>query len=781
MSTNITIIVVLGSRKAGEQLVTSHNSALNSTENGTLFQGGRAAQSNIQLLPGYSPKRRFLLHTFETRETLVHIERKVTADIQRVGAVNSNIGGIVFMCNGKYSDPAAFPFHDDTRFLGLKGKSLVEKLMVILLRPNLAPLPHFLDLSRRGMRIVDISEPRVVLPRLLTWVADGVNARRIEIPGIYSKAAQSARRSSHRAVILLAGQTQHGKSKTMNRLIGQEVLNVGKHRTLGSTTEARLSFIVIQRVEVHNISKELLSEITVAFDDTPGFENTTFEDRELNASLLRIYKIKHFQDTYPNVILLVAAWESIALDAHNEPAHFTSAIGKTIYALHRSNLVDDHCANIVVTVTKSLSSFHQFDDYKTLQEKYAQWRIEAGRRRGIITDLQRKMFPRSSPWEIVFIENGGGSDMRAKFPVLPDGLLSHQNLYDAIHTTIKRPGSDGSLDLVGIQALQVLTGAASLGSFAEAKTQVLVGGWKQEVVKLEEITRKLPDSPRQVIQNLASTYFGVTYNNALRTFGWTNILTKQQIIPQSVHEKHPKVFHKISIPFTRGESESHPTKDGLRSHYSSDWAFRAALSQNSQCWIDHCKTQTVEASDLKLSREMQNLIQRLPPWSPEYQHKYGQFFTNYGTHVVTRLVLGGTVRVIIDGQGVMIFRDGGASVAGELAAHLAEDFPPSASSVWWRETRDKWIQALEGEPVFCPDHELTTYKPIYELHGLTPDQRIYLERAYGAYMANTKTSDRTVFRAAPDSPLQRDVNLAEAAKLLLDAVTHALYRFQQGR
>jgi hypothetical protein len=220
----------------------------------------------------------------------------------------------------------------------------------------------------------------------------------------------------------------------------------------------------------------LSSDITVAFDDTAGLEQTTFEDRELPTSLLHTYKLRHFADIYPNVILLVVAWDSIKLDpqAHNGPAHFTTAIGKTIYDLHRANLVDEKRANIVVVVTKSLSSLSQSYDHKPTKEKRGEWRTEEGRRRGIITDLQRRMFPRSSPWEIVFIENGGGKDMSAKLPVLPDGLLSHQNLYDAICNIIKRPSSDGSLDLVGIQALQVLTGAGPLGSLSEARTEVLV-------------------------------------------------------------------------------------------------------------------------------------------------------------------------------------------------------------------------------------------------------------------------------------------------------------------
>jgi hypothetical protein len=202
----------------------------------------------------------------------------------------------------------------------------------------------------------------------------------------------------------------------------------------------------------------------------------------LNASLLRAYKLKHFPGIYPNVILLVVAWDSITPERHHKPSHFTSALGRTIYALYCSDLMDGQRPNTVVVVTKSMSSFHQFDDYKTKKEKYAQWRIEAGRRRGIITNLQRKLFPGSPPWKVVFIENGGGTEMRAKYPFLPDGLLSHQNLYDAMYDIILRPSSDGSQDLVGIQSLQVLTGAAPLGPSAVAHSAVLVRTSKDEII-----------------------------------------------------------------------------------------------------------------------------------------------------------------------------------------------------------------------------------------------------------------------------------------------------------
>jgi hypothetical protein len=188
---------------------------------------------------------------------------------------------------------------------------------------------------------------------------------------------------------------------------------------------------------------------------------------------------------------------------------------------------------------------------------------------------------------------------------------------------------------------------------------------------------------------------------------------------------------------------------------------------------------------------MRQLIGRLPPWSREEQPKYTQFFKNYGTHVITQLVLGGTVRAIVDSTNdprnpnIMIFGDGGASAAAELTVYLEQHFPRLASSSGWKETREKWIQAVEKEPVFCPDHKLTQYKPIYEFGHLTSAQRADLASAYREYVAspqNDKNSDRRAPRTGPDPDwLQRDHNFTEAVKDLLDAVTQALYRLGQGR
>jgi hypothetical protein len=249
---------------------------------------------------------------------------------------------------------------------------------------------------------------------------------------------------------------------------------------------------VIQRVTVPVHDNETGVTATVAFDDTPGDEDTTYNDRHINASLMRQYRERYFPDVqphltddtsqlairrhaYPNVILLVAAWGSITPDAHNEPKHFTSAAGKSMFNLKFSGLVDLERTNVIVVITKSLSSWYQFDDYED-KEKGVQWNVEASIRRGIILDLQRRTFPKSTKWPVVFVENGGGSNMHTPYRNLPNGELSHQNLFEAIRDVISPPEQRTGDDFARVRALRFLTGNESLplGSTLNITSEVLV-------------------------------------------------------------------------------------------------------------------------------------------------------------------------------------------------------------------------------------------------------------------------------------------------------------------
>jgi len=183
-----------------------------------------------------------------------------------------------------------------------------------------------------------------------------------------------------------------------------------------------------------------------------------------------------FRDrTYPNAILLVASWDTIIEDAHNNPIHFSSPIGKTIRYLKGSNLTDDQHQNVIVVVTKALTFWDDYEDCDSEDEKCKQWELDAADKVKIINDLRSKVFPSSGSWRVVFVENGGGAAKSRQYKMLPNGELSHQNLFQAIYDLVTAHHTATARDLVGIQALRLLTGEDSLVTQLEASTpEILV-------------------------------------------------------------------------------------------------------------------------------------------------------------------------------------------------------------------------------------------------------------------------------------------------------------------
>jgi hypothetical protein len=159
---------------------------------------------------------------------------------------------------------------------------------------------------------------------------------------------------------------------------------------------------------------------------------------------------------YPNAIVIVASWPTIRID-DNDPPMFTSAVGKTIFSLKPSNLVDPERTNVIVAVTKSMASWSDYEDDPDDDAKAVHWKEHAKEKKEIIIGLQQKVFPTTKPWDIVFIENGGGSNVKHRR--LPNGDLSHQNLFDAIRQLFSADGENMAQDLVGMHALRLITGA----------------------------------------------------------------------------------------------------------------------------------------------------------------------------------------------------------------------------------------------------------------------------------------------------------------------------------
>ncbi|KAJ7929814.1 hypothetical protein B0H13DRAFT_1859301 [Mycena leptocephala] len=86
-------------------------------------------------------------------------------------------------------------------------------------------------------------------------------------PAIYGANAIETRRHAEQAIILLVGHSGHGKSKTINRLMGRDLLPIGRTTAWVPRQSYRK---VIQRVKLPSHNSDTGLTITVAFDDTPG-------------------------------------------------------------------------------------------------------------------------------------------------------------------------------------------------------------------------------------------------------------------------------------------------------------------------------------------------------------------------------------------------------------------------------------------------------------------------------------------------------------------------------
>jgi hypothetical protein len=157
------------------------------------------------------------------------------------------------MCN-QLGSSTYFPFTGSTSFLGLSGASLFGKLCVVAPSSGQNLERYWPDLVNLGMRILPSeSRPDELFRQILGGYssyrtssllisskisASSTETLAVNVADIYVKAAAMNRRDPQRAVLLLVGQSGHGKSKTINRLIGQELLPIGES-TLGSTTKVR--------------------------------------------------------------------------------------------------------------------------------------------------------------------------------------------------------------------------------------------------------------------------------------------------------------------------------------------------------------------------------------------------------------------------------------------------------------------------------------------------------------------------------------------------------------
>jgi hypothetical protein len=182
--------------------------------------------------------------------------------------------------SNKRGQSTDFPFKIDTRFLNFEGETLFQKLFVIQ-----SPLDNnqnrgWGDLVTAGMRFASFDgkrdSARSIIRQLLDQTAAHSEPQNTPINPIGTSTMSSAtldklptdspaafpddpahalcvsqavadQRHAAEVVILLVGHSGHGKSKTINRLVGQNLLPVGK-TTVGSTTKVRMFLSYSSRV-----------------------------------------------------------------------------------------------------------------------------------------------------------------------------------------------------------------------------------------------------------------------------------------------------------------------------------------------------------------------------------------------------------------------------------------------------------------------------------------------------------------------------------------------------
>ncbi|KAJ7235792.1 hypothetical protein C8J57DRAFT_1248171 [Mycena rebaudengoi] len=600
-------------------------------------------------------------------------------------------------------------------FLGLGGDALFRKLVVV----QRSPKDHSMGGWEESIRVESFDGTPLgaqVLVQTIVHALETPSELQMNRNGPHTATVTTGRYADEEAVVLLVGHTGHGKSKTIDRLVRETLLQVGES-TLGSTTK------VIQRVKVPMHIGDTAFASTVVFDDTPGLEDST---HTIQGTIFP----NTIPQTYPDVILLVASWESITPDANNDPVDFTSAVGNSMYNLFSSGLVDHTRANVVIVVTKSMSFRDQFDDFESDEEKNAQWNLEA----------EKTQDNHSSP-----------SD--ESLPELGPMAVSHENLLKAIGSVIQHHRGQGPQDPAGMQ--NALSGTAPA---EQPVTEILVDR-PEEMPNLERFSSTSP-SVGSRIREVTDSVLGVTYDPTRGSFGRSRVIDFKQSdvrwrrCPRSnlEFEQAVQTERKADIAILRAQDFS--------------WAAlqSASSTESKRHVLRHIVTEVaVYAYRLQLSREMKEQIQNLPPWNDvNSKQEYTEFFSNYGTHVVTRLAVGGVIRVLVDSadedtnartldssgaidatsaiqsshtRNVMVSSEGGSGVASRLPhileSHFAHAQTPSPE---FQKICTQWIEELERDPVFCSDDPTTEYRYLYSFHGLAKARKDDLKHATKFYL-----------------------------------------------
>ncbi|KAJ7483649.1 hypothetical protein FB451DRAFT_1235208, partial [Mycena latifolia] len=240
------VVIILGSSDPGKRLADA------------------ARRADAEVVEIYSSKH----HRFTSQgpEALLEVENVIAQQLKKTHRGTSvDVAAIVFIHGKDLHKSKSFPFTHESHFLSLEGEALFRKLVVVQAAAENTLEAGWSSLLNAGMRVLsDNGQPQELLEQILGNEAPGSNIsasadrgpetlpasgnkkldEQARLLQLYKNWARETGRHYDQAVILLVGHSGHGKSKTINRLIGHNLLEVRRANKLGSTTK------VVQRVKM---------------------------------------------------------------------------------------------------------------------------------------------------------------------------------------------------------------------------------------------------------------------------------------------------------------------------------------------------------------------------------------------------------------------------------------------------------------------------------------------------------------------------------------------------
>ncbi|CAL8138846.1 unnamed protein product [Orchesella dallaii] len=528
--------------------------------------------------------------------------------------------------------------------------------------------------------------------------------KKIQSPGLltptqsaiwkYSGGALILGRPLNTVMIFMGGASGAGKSTTINELFE----DTGLCSTSSSTSETKHPVRLRKQLNVTRESPPVIGNLT--FVDVPGAFDTDGKNEVANFASIRKFRDSSLElqsrkavakvvpncaaTVYPNVILFVVNATDNRILGPN------SFFRKSLESFKLHDLFDKKHPNLIIVLSHARSIGGKAKFTKLLQEKTQNIRKVTQEVLGV-TDV-----------DVVPVENDGDGqdlDKRGDFYVLPNGELSHYNLFQAMRKIFIRNN-----DIMG----RLFTGWYFGPSCPEKKTKAVVDTSKMELEAIDVALAgqalqdlHIPVSADSIIpqynfQSLGRGYCPVTEevkpvfllnetgSPASLPMKTVKIENSTFLIPKLINEYVQKRsrFQRISF-YEKEEYQNH-----MKASYGIEAGFKLIVSASSEGrWISGGEG-SYSSSLIKMVQELQvatfkldnprervtntNFLKELRSLPNKYDHntapEFRSFFSRWGTHLVYEGALGGAIQLNCTLQRTSLTKDKLQEIEGQVSA-----------------------------------------------------------------------------------------------------------------